>query len=53
MPSVVTAIIAAGRKRTIDYNGSEACDVVIKVIEIRVTKELAIVLLYLFDSGLQ
>ena len=28
---MVTAIIAAGRNRTIDYNASQACDVVIKV----------------------
>ena len=31
MPSVVTAIIAAGRNRTINYNAGQACDVVIKV----------------------
>ena len=31
MSSVVTAIIAAGRNGTIDYNGGKACDVVIKV----------------------
>ena len=31
MPSVVTAVIAAGRNRTIDYNAGEACDVVINV----------------------
>ena len=31
MPSVVTAIIAAGRNLTIDYNAGQACDVVIKV----------------------
>ena len=31
MPSIVTAIIAAGRNWTIDYNAGEACDVVIKV----------------------
>ena len=31
MPSVVTAIIAAGRNCTIDYNAHQACDVVIKV----------------------
>ena len=31
MPSMVTAIIAAGRNLTIDYNASQACDVVVKV----------------------
>ena len=31
MPSTVTAIIAAGRNRTTDYNDGQACDVVIKV----------------------
>ena len=31
MPSMVTAIIATGRNRTIDYNASQACDVVIIV----------------------
>ena len=31
MPSMVTAIIAAGRNRTIDYNAGQASDVVIKV----------------------
>ena len=31
MPSTVTAIIAAGRNCTIDYNVGQACDVVIKV----------------------
>ena len=31
MPSMVTAIIAAGRNRIIDCNAGEACDVVIKV----------------------
>ena len=31
MPLMVTAIIAAGRNRTIDYNAGQACDVVIKV----------------------
>ena len=31
MSSLVTAIIAAGRNSTIDYNAGEACDVVIKV----------------------
>ena len=30
MCSMVTAIIAAGRKLTIDYNEGEACNVVIK-----------------------
>ena len=32
MPSVVTAIIAAGRNWTIDYNACQACNVVIKVL---------------------
>ena len=31
MPSMVTAIIEAGRNCTIDYNAGQACDVVIKV----------------------
>ena len=31
MPLMVTAVIAAGRNRTIDYNAGQACDVVIKV----------------------
>ena len=31
MPSMVAAIIAAGRNWTIDYNAGQACDVVIKV----------------------
>ena len=31
VPSVVTAIIVAGRNWTIDYNVGQACDVVIKV----------------------
>ena len=31
MLSVATAIIAAGRNRTIDYNAGQTCDVVIKV----------------------
>ena len=31
MPSMVTAIIAAGRSWTIDYNAGQACNVVIKV----------------------
>ena len=31
MPSMVTAIIAAGRNWTLDYNAGQACDVVIKV----------------------
>ena len=31
MSSMVTAIIAAGRNRTIDYNAGQACDVAIKV----------------------
>ena len=31
MSSMVTAIIAAGKNYTIDYNAAEACDVVIKV----------------------
>ena len=31
-PSMVTAIIAAGRNWTIDYNAGQACDVVIKVL---------------------
>ena len=31
MPSVVTAIIEAGRNWTIDYSAGQACDVVIKV----------------------
>ena len=31
MPSVVTAFIAAGRNRIIDYNAGQAGDVVIKV----------------------
>ena len=33
MPTMVTAIIAAGKKLnwTIDYNAGQACDVVIKV----------------------
>ena len=54
IPSMVTAIIAAGKNGTINYSAGEACDVVIKVI--RVAKELfckAIVLLNLFDSDLQ
>ena len=33
MPSVVTAIIAAGRNWTIDYNAGQACDIVIKVYQ--------------------
>ena len=31
MPSMVTAIVATGRNRIIDYNAGQACDVVIKV----------------------
>ena len=31
-PSMVTAIIAAGRNWTIDYHAGQACDVVIKVL---------------------
>ena len=31
MPSMVTAINAAGRNITIDYNAGQACDVVITV----------------------
>ena len=31
MPSMVSAIIAAGRNWTIDYNAGQACNVVIKV----------------------
>ena len=31
MPSMVTAIFAAGRNWTIDYSAGHACDVVIKV----------------------
>ena len=31
MPSVVTAIIAAGRNGTIDYIAGQTCDVAIKV----------------------
>ena len=32
MSSMVTAIIAVGRNLTTDYNVSEACDIVIKVL---------------------
>ena len=31
MRSMVTAIIAHGRTKTVDYNASQACDVEIKV----------------------
>ena len=33
-PSMVTAIIAAGRNWTIDYNAGQACDVVIKSVHV-------------------
>ena len=44
MPSVVTAINAAGRNGTIDYNAGQACDVVIKVFTCIVRNMFATVL---------
>ena len=51
MPSMVTAIIAAGRNWTIDYNAGQTCNVVIKTAWNRVRNMFATVLTTIWRPG--